>query len=139
MKQILFLIFSLVVTTASAQKGGWQLLQDGKIIFSAAAENEEKNKLKLTAKTVMATKKYSLMYNAATAKGWKRYLAAVGANDSEIKQTEGTLLSLSGAEIKKAVQGGQTLNFYTWTIPVNPAKAATVRVRRVHLLTLSCK
>lgn len=137
MKQILFLLLILMAPAAFAQKGGWVLQQNSKTIFSALVENETKNILQLQRHHFAPKQQYRLVYRVTTARGWKRYFICTTAGGEELKGGEGSTLTFTSADLKTWTQQHKALQFYTWALPADPAKAATVRVRRVHLLTLS--
>ena len=137
MKQILFLLLMLSTTVALAQKGGWALLQNDKAIFTARTEDEEKNKLALQRAHFAQGQKYVLTYKGSTAKGWKRYIVCTTPDGTDLREVAAAALAFTAADLKTWTQQHKDLQFYTWTIPADPAKAAVVRVRRVHLVTLT--
>ncbi|GAB4093634.1 hypothetical protein [Flaviaesturariibacter terrae] len=144
MKRFLLLLsFLAAVTVVSAQKFGgrasgeasWRLLWGKKTLLRATQEDETANVVSLRRSEFRKKNSLSLAY-FGTEKGWKRSLSIVGANDAELYKKDGSTFLLSSSALARLAKGQTELKIYTIAIPSDPNVAATVRVRRVHLVTI---
>ena len=72
---------------------------------------------------------------------WKRSILLFDENDVEISRIDSLTAKskISTATMKKGFAGKKEIRIYTIALPTDPALAAAVRVRRVHMGTLELK
>jgi hypothetical protein len=142
MKSILF--FALGVLTLSFmnnQTDNWKVFHNKNLLLSASEESEEKNRVTLSKAELSQTGVLALSYTgAALDTGWKRSFMIIDESGNILGEKESYYgFKLKNADLKKLFGKGSILKIYTWAIPKDPAKAALVRVRRVHLCTVVLK
>ncbi len=141
MKSILFIAATLFCFFAVAQKNTWKIYHNNKLLINTGEESEEKNVCAIT-KTQL-DKKGSLMVIYEEGKPdieWKRTIAFLDDKSNIIfEKNEVSKIQVPNAELKKFFKGKVRIKIYTWAIPKDPAKAALVRIRRIHLCTLLMK
>ena len=130
----------MFMTLATFSQDSWKLNLNGKNIFSSKEENEEKNKLTIKKSELSKKKDFYLTYTEKTKDDqWEREIMIVGSNDHELYRQKSSKLKISNAKLLSLFKKSNTLKFYTISLPKDPAKKAIVRVRRVHLVTLTLK
>lgn len=138
--KIALLLLTLSLSLSSLAQDRWKLHHGGKILVQALEENEAKNKATLT--TAALKKPGFLLVNFTEEEkqqGWQRYIAVYDASDNELMQKPAASLKLQNAQLRTWSKRAKKLRIYTWSLPTDPQKAALVRVRRVHLATLTIK
>ncbi len=140
MKQLLFL-FSLTcsILFANAQTDPfphWTLKHREAILLSAYTESDSANVVNVSGKDFRQGR-YTFLYEGVNKdSGLVRTIIIVDASDKELYRTNGSALSFSAKGFKKIVRKNGTVRIYTMAVPADPAKAAVVRVRRIHLCTI---
>jgi hypothetical protein len=138
MKILLLLTLSLSLSLSALSQDRWKLHHGGKILVQAVEENEAKNKATLT---VGALKKSGFLLVNYTEEekpqGWQRYIAVYDASDNELFQKPTASLKIQNTQLRTWSKKAKKLKIYSWSLPTDPQKAALVRVRRVHLATLT--
>jgi hypothetical protein len=73
--------------------------------------------------------------------GWKRSILLFDENDVELSRIDSLTAKskITSATLKKGFEGKKEIRVYTIALPTDPAIAAAVRVRRIHLGTLELK
>ena len=139
------LLFSLALiltsTFAHSQPDNWNIYHNKKLLLTATDENETKNILSLKRSELDKIGELIVVYEEGNPdKEWKRTIAIVDENSNSLfEKTEINKIQVSNADLKKLAEGKTTLKIYTWALPKDPAKAALIRIRRVHLCTLELK
>ena len=137
MKSFLLLGFSFFLALRSFAQDSWKITLNEKNIFNAKTENEEKNIVKIRSSDLQKKKEFVLIYTEKPKKtDWTRSVMIVGENDHELLREEGSKIKIKNAGLDSLFAKSKTLRIYTISLPKDPAKRATVRVRRVHLCTL---
>ena len=140
MKKMMFLVIALMMGFASFSQDTWKLTLNGKIVFTAKEESEEKNKLTIKKSDLSKKKNFYLLYSEKDRDDqWEREIMVFGANDHELLRQKSNRLNISNAKLLTLFNKSNTLKIYTIALPKDPAKRAVVRVRRVHLVTLTLK
>lgn len=125
------------MSLTSKAQDSWKISLNEKNIFSASAENEEKNIVKIKSSDLKKKNEFNLVYTDKPKKtDWIRSIMVVGENDHELLRQEGSKIKIKNAALDSLFSKSKTLKIYTISLPKDPAKRATVRVRRVHLCTL---
>jgi hypothetical protein len=144
MKNLLLLVFLGAYTMTNAQtQDSWKIKWGNKALLSASTENEKANTRSLKKTDLSKNAFLEIDYkeaDPAKEKKWVRSFLFFDENDNELLRKENTRnLKLSSAELTKLFGDRKKLRIYTVSLPSDPALAATVRVRRVHLCSLELK
>ena len=140
MKKILFLGLAMVMTFASFSQDSWKLTLNGKNVFTAKEESEEKNKLTIKKSDLSKKKDFYLSYVEKDKDNeWEREIIIFGENDHDLFRQKSSKLKISNTKLLSLFKKSNKLKIYTISLPKDPAKRAVVRVRRVHLVTLELK
>src|SRR5688572_28921140 len=138
MKKILFLGLAMVLTLVTFSQDSWKLTLNGKNVFAAKEESEEKNKLTIKKSELLKKKDFYLSYTEKDKDSeWEREIIIFGENDHDLFRQKSSKLKISNAKLLSLFKKSNTLKIYTISLPKDPAKRAVIRVRRVHLVTLT--
>jgi len=140
-KFILYLFLAFSISQAFAQDGiHLQIKHDKQVIFSATNEDEQKNIVTLSSSGFHKNSCYHIFYNeenTVSSKGkWIRTIAFYDEKDNELLKKQTANLKIEDAELNKLLLANKTIKIYTWSLPKDPAEAARIRIRRVHLCTI---
>ena len=129
----LVLLFSPVLFAQS-----WKITTNGKTLLKANVENEEKNKISLKT-TNLSKKGLTICYieGKDQKKDWERVIAVYDSSDKELKEQKGNSLQISRDLLRSYFKNSPDIRIYTWALPTDPKLKALVRVRRIHLATIS--
>lgn len=138
---ILSLFFCSFALTCFPQDGAsWQIKHDKKQLFSATKESADSNNITLSIADFKEKGCYTISYvedNTATRKmKWIRTIAIYDEKDNELYKKSAASVKIPDTDIKKMLTDNNTIRIYTWSLPKDPAEAARIRVRRVHLCTI---
>ncbi|SHF92231.1 hypothetical protein [Flavisolibacter ginsengisoli] len=136
--RLIITLFLTLLISSSLFAQSWKISTNGKTLLKANVENEEKNKISL--KTLNLSKKgLSLCYTEGKdqKKGWERVIAVYDSTDKELKVQKGNSLQLSRDSLRSYFKNSPQIRIYTWALPTDPKLKALVRVRRIHLATIS--
>jgi hypothetical protein len=137
MKIIFAFLLSLICVSAVAQDS-WKVCLDKKVFLNTSNEDAEKNVIKISAAALQKAKTFIVNYNEATSqKGWQRTMIAYDEKDNELKKQTGKKFTLKASELKTLLGKYKTVKIYTINSPTDPKMKSQVRLRRVHLCTLS--
>jgi hypothetical protein len=70
-------------------------------------------------------------------KGWIRTTTFVNESDSELASFKGNKVSIQNTALRPLFKKAGVLKIYTMSLPSDPKQAALVRVRRVHVATVT--
>lgn len=127
----------------SMQADSWSIKWHKRTLIKTGTENEQVNKK--TIKRDELNRNYCLQINYTESdpkkeKEWTRSFLLFDDKDHEILRLDSTRnATITAAELKKAVGDLNIIKVYTIALPKDPALAASVRVRRVHLGTIELK
>lgn len=121
--------------TDTVAKPGWQVLVNKQLVLQSNTEDAAVNSRIVKAADLFNTN-LQIIYTETPDAQLNRSYIIMDNNRRELFRTENTKQPIAGAALKKAAGGETTLVVYTLAIPSDPALAATVRVRPVHLCTL---
>ena len=142
MKKIfLSLLFFTSAIYMNAQPDNWKIYHNKKLLLSVSEESETKNIRSIHKADLDKTGDLIVMYKESNRdKEWKRTIAIFDEKDNTLFEKAGiNKIQVSNASLKKMLQEKTKIRIYTWAIPKDPAKAAVIRIRRVHLCTLELK
>lgn len=140
MKALFTLLFASLVSFCAEAQDSWMVVHGGKVRLKGTQEDEKKNVVSIKSADLKKTGHLLVTYiEAEKQKDWKRTIMFVGPNDEELLRVEGPVAKVQNAKLKALAAKSKTIKVYTISLPSDPDVAATVRVRRVHLCTLSVK
>jgi len=125
----------------NAQSDSWKVYHNKKLLVNANEENETKNIVAINKTELNKAGELIVMYEEGNPnKEWKRTIAILDEKDINLfEKAEINKIQVSNTILKKLTAGKTKLKIYSWSIPKDPAKAALIRIRRVHLCTLELK
>jgi hypothetical protein len=124
---------------AAASEASWKVSLGKKVLLKATGEDENANVITLRRADLKKKASFTLSYvpESGQSAGWNRTITVYGANDTELQQHKGNKLTLSNYALAQLVKGKDQVKIYTMAIPSDKRKAALVRVRRMHLVTIN--
>jgi hypothetical protein len=144
MKTILFLAFTFIMSLSNGQPqdatDSWKVEHNGKTKLKATAENEDKNVITIKKEDLKKTGTFLVAYKEVSSeRGWQRSITLFDVKDNELLKSESALLKIPNSKLSSLANSHKILKIYTWSLPTDPAVAATVRIRRIHLCTILIK
>jgi len=140
MKKLLLLISAFVISMTIYGQQRWTVSHQKMVILTNVEEDPESNTITLSKSSLSqeGNLTFTFKINDGTV---NRTLMADDSSRVGIKSWENIkkTTSISNAELKKLFNGRTKIMFYFTEIPKDPAKAAVVRMRPVHLCTLMLK
>ena len=139
MKRPAFFLFVFISVTALAQalqNETWIISHNSKQKLKTATENEQKNLVRIPGADLKRPGQLFVNYTGRHQKDWKRIIALYDTRDNELLKHNGNLLKVGNSKLNSLANSADTIKIYTMALPSDPAVAATVRVRRIHLATL---
>ena len=136
--RLIITLFVFMLFSSLAYSQSWKITANGKTLLKANSENEAANQISL--KTSSLNKKgLNLCYTEGKnkQKGWERIIAVYDSSGKELKEQKGTCMLLSRDSLRSYLKNSSIVKIYTWALPTDPKLKALVRVRRVHLATIS--
>ena len=134
----LALLLALVIGTAASAQDSWTVWTGMKTLDRFTEENRELNTVSVSAARLKQGYMRVNYYQKEKNPGWVRTLAVFDSTGNELYKKQGAELRLTTAQLKKWM-ALKKVEVYTWSLPTDPKLAASVRVRRVHLVTLQVK
>ncbi|MEO6069664.1 MAG: hypothetical protein ABIN57_02370 [Chitinophagaceae bacterium] len=146
MNTTLFLLFSILLAIPQPNKiktsgpDSWRIEHNGNLKLYASTENPAKNVITLKKADFKKAGALVIGYKEMSREGgWQRSITLFDEKDNELIKEEGALLKVKNAKLASLAASYKTIKIYTWALPTDPALAATVRIRRVHLCTILIK
>ncbi|HUQ96714.1 MAG TPA: hypothetical protein VM010_03545 [Chitinophagaceae bacterium] len=136
--KLFFLCFILTFSNAHiTAQDRWTITNRKKEVFAATIEDTTANRVTLTPEDLKNCGVLKIQYTEMPERaGWQRSLLLYDSNGNERKKITATRLKLRHRTLRQLGKNTRQLFLYTTSLPADPAVAATVRVRRVHLCTL---
>jgi hypothetical protein len=150
MKQLLLLTAFILSSHLLMAQVNWTITQNNKVRLVTSSENETGNVIQFTKADLDKDGKLLISYKPPVSeKGWSRSVQVYNADDQQVsagldktsdKSKPGySFFILKNADLKELLSTNARIKIYTIAVPTDPAKAATVRVRRVHICTIEIK
>ncbi len=137
MKKLLLLL-PLFATFFVGAQDSWKVVHNASTRLSANEESPEENVFSIRISDLNKTGTLTITYKANEPQAdWIRTIMIVDEDDSELATNQGNTFRLQNAALRALFKKATTLKIYTMAIPSDPEKAALVRVRRVHLATIT--
>ena len=135
-----FMVMVVLVSWAPGlQKSSWIISHNNVQRLKTGTEDESKNTISIKRADLKKSGQLFINYTGSQEKGWKRTISLFDKEDNELLKHGGNLLKVGNSKLNSLANSLDTIKVYTMAIPSDPAVAATVRVRRVHLATLVIK
>ena len=136
MKKVISIIgLMLAVFVSNAQDGSWTIRMNTKLLFSARAENENANSIKIKSSEWRKNGFLEVSYKENDLNTWIRSFLFFDEEDNQLLNKDSTTYSkITMSSLRKAFAGKKEVRIYTIVAPVDPNIA--IRIRRVHLCTL---
>ncbi|MBL7746903.1 MAG: hypothetical protein JNM19_05710 [Chitinophagaceae bacterium] len=134
----LFLLTGLLFTLTTMQaQTKWTVSCTGKAVLKNVTEDTEKNILKIKRSSLSKTGNISIAFDKKDTAAI-RTIMADDTNRSGLKNWEDVTkpVTITNAELQELFTGRNRIELYYTEIPRDPAKAALVRVRPVHLCSV---
>ena len=139
MKMLLTLLLSFGALTMTFAQDSWKLTHNSKVVLQSKEEDPEGNAFALRIADFNKAGALSVVFKGAGGPEWIRTITVVDENDGELATHKGSTYTIPNAGLRSLFKKSSVLKFYTMAIPSDPEKAALVRVRRVHLATITLK
>jgi hypothetical protein len=150
MKKYLLIVLAIIITMSAGAQPAWTIKHNNKALLTVKAENESKNIIKIKKTDLNKQGNLSISYIKTLADSiWNRSLTLADSSGNMIGENMEAFISknnpqlinfpLSNTKFKELLLKHKKLKIYTIAIPSDPAKAAAVRVRRVHICTIELK
>lgn len=134
----LFILTSLLFTLFTMQaQTKWTVSCTGKAVLKNVTEDAEKNILKIKRTSLSKSGNISIAFDKKDTASI-RTIMADDTNRSGLKSWEDVTkpVTITNAELQELFTGRNRIEFYYTEIPKDPAKAALVRIRPVHLCSV---
>ena len=142
MKTIVLFFTLLIITgsTMAQEFDSWKIYHNRKEVssFSDKEQTDDERKVVLLKRFLEGPGFVIFEIKPASAQAdWLRTIAFYDKDDKLIREFKNTLLlRLHNSEVDEIMENKTAVKVYSWAIPKDPEKAATVRVRRILLCTL---
>ena len=136
--RLIITFFVFMLFSAAAYSQSWKITTKGKTLLKANTENEAANKIAV--KTSRLDKKgLNLCYTEGPKKqkDWERIIGVYDSSGKELKEQTGNSIQISRDSLRSYLKNSSIVKIYTWSLPTDPKLKALVRVRRIHLATIS--
>lgn len=139
MKSLLTVLLIIVSTMAVMAQDSWKLVHNGKTRLEAKNESS-KNSFSIKKEDLKGKGSLSIFIkDKVPQKDWVRTILVVDAEENEIATGQGDLMKIENKQLARVAATVKAIYVYTLSLPSDPAKAALVRVRRIHLATIHIK
>jgi hypothetical protein len=109
-------------------------------VLHATGEDTLANRITINPNKIKKRGAVRLRYHEVPERNdWKRTLIVQDDTGREWQQVEGHSLKLRHRALRKMAATVPRIEMYTSSLPADPERAATVRIRRVHLCTILFK
>jgi hypothetical protein len=138
MKTLLTLILHFGIIFMANAQDSWKVTHNGKVQLENTEELPEKNTFAVRIADLNKKGALTVAYKAEEGgKGWVRTFMFVDDADTELASFKGSSTTIQNAALRSLFKKASTIKIYTMALPSDPKKAALVRVRRVHLATVT--
>lgn len=117
----------------------WKVVHNGKTRLEARGESDKNSFVVKAADLKKAGALSIFIKEKAPQAGWERTVTLVDAAENELASAKGDLIKIENTRLAKTMAKAKTIRIYSMLLPTDPAKAALVRVRRIHLATIEIK
>jgi len=133
---VISLLLMLSLTEVNAMDH-WEILFNKKVILKGTS-NQEDQTLHFKPRTFKSTDRFTLKYiSEGSEAGWNRTFYLIDTKDENLKTVkidkQSGELSAKASAVAELINKKKPVFIYTTSLPKDPNKAATVRVRRILL------
>ena len=140
MKIFIALLLMLGTINYAYSQDSWKIIHNSVLLLQSKEEDPAKNTFAIRIPSLSKAGFLSVTYTEnPKQKDWKRTLMIVDENDSEFFRKEGSSVKIENNLLRSYFKKSNVLKVYTMALPSDPEKAALVRVRRIHLATITLK
>lgn len=139
MKKVILIVLSLAVSTMVQSQENWTVGYGKKIILKNVAEDQVKNTFSVSNSGIGKSSLFITLHKVDTANNVTLMVYTEDRNGLKNWDYTGKKITIPGNEIKKLLQEHKKLLFYYTAIPKDPALAAVIRVRQIHVCTVTLK
>lgn len=137
-------LFALLLTLAFSlpilAQDSWKVVHNGKQKLATGVERPNGNVVTVNRADLNKTGTFLIKFTPAEPQtGWTRTITMVDKGETELHTHTGNLFTISNANLKKLFNKVNTIYIYTWALPDDPELAARIRIRRVHLSTITLR
>ena len=140
MKKLIFTVLSLAFFTMAQSQESWTICYGKKSILKKVSEDKERNSFTISKSSVSGNSKLIIQLHAVDTANNITLMANLD-NGNTVKEWEysGKTFSIPAGELKTLFGAESKLHFYYRSLPKDPEKAAVVRIRPVHVCTVTLK
>ncbi len=140
MKKILLTFLSLAFFIMAQSQESWTICYGKKTILKKVSEDRVKNTFAINKSSLTTNIKFTIQLHAVDTANNITLMANLD-NSNTVKEWEytGKSFNIGSSELKTLFGSGNKLDFYYRSIPKDPEKAAVVRIRPVHICTITLK
>ena len=140
MKKLIFTVLSLAFFTMVQSQESWTIGYGKKTVLKKVTEDRVKNSFTLSKSSVSGNSKLTIQLHAVDTANNITLMANLD-NGNTVKEWEYSdkTLSIPAGELKTLFGTESKLYFYYRSLPKDPEKAAVVRIRPVHVCTVTLK
>lgn len=140
MNRFSIIVLMVLLPALGIAQQSWDVTFAKKTLLKKAVENPAKNTVSLSRSSLTTKNKFILkLNNADTAYNITIEATTTGRSGLQSWEYTGQPLTLSGPDLKKIFTGRNQVQFYYMAIPKDPALAAVVRMRPVHICSVLLK
>lgn len=142
MKALIVTIITLLLSSAPfSQENKWQIKLHNKTILNTSKENPGKNITKVKENLWKKTGFLEINFiDTDNDPEWYRSFIFTDKNDEELLKLDSvSTTKVPLTQLRQLFRGKKEIFVYTIKMPKDPNVAMTVRLRRVHLITLQVK
>lgn len=140
MKRIILTILAFTFLTMAQSQESWTICYGKKSILKKVPESKEKNSFTLSKSSLTSNAKLTIQLHAVDTANNITLMANLD-NGNNVKEWEynNKTFSIAAGELKTLFGSERKLHFYYRSLPKDPEKAAVVRIRPVHVCTITLK
>ena len=140
MKKLILTILAFTFLSMAQSQENWTICYGKKSILKKVAENKEKNSFTINKSSITGNAKLTIQFHAVDTANNITLMANLD-NGNNVKEWDytGKTFSITASELKTFIGPNKKLEFYYRSIPKDPEKAAVVRIRPVHVCTITLK
>ena len=137
--KLLFLLFQFFIFTSVVNaQHNWKITHNGKAKISTSDENESRNRFSLRKADIAKPGSLWVHYMEwEKQKDWERYIGFFDEKENELYLDTASVVQLTNKKLASITKGINKIKIYTWSLPTDPELAARIRIRRIHLATIS--
>lgn len=140
MKKIILTILTFTFLTMAEAQESWTICYGKKSLLKKVSEDKEKNSFTINKSSLSGNSKLTIQLHAVDTANYITLMANLD-NGNNVKEWEynSKTFRITAGELKTLFGSESKLHFYYRSLPKDPEKAAVVRIRPVHVCTITLK